>query len=100
MAGRAAHDAVVDRCHHGNACRAAEFLRLRPDLWRAGRSHDRAVLFLACRPRCGYRRGTHWDKPWLLNAADRVQTISERFAIQLNSCRHDLEKNWFQRLLS
>ena len=48
----------------------------------------------------GYRRGTHWDKPWLLNAADRVQTISERFAIQLNSCRHDLEKNWFQRLLS
>ncbi len=48
----------------------------------------------------GYQRGTHHDKPWLLDAADRVQTNSERFAIQLNSCRRNLEKNWFQRLLS
>ncbi|NKB31618.1 MAG: hypothetical protein GKR91_00775 [Pseudomonadales bacterium] len=48
----------------------------------------------------GYQRGTHRNKQWLIDAANRVQSNSERFASQLSSCRRDLEKNWFQRLLS
>ena len=48
----------------------------------------------------GYQRRTHLDKPWLIDVANRVQENSEMFSRQLSSCRRDLEKNWFQRLLS
>ena len=48
----------------------------------------------------GYQRRTYLDKPWLLDVANRVQEKSEIFSRQLSSCRRDLEKNWFQRLLS
>jgi hypothetical protein len=48
----------------------------------------------------GYQRRTYTDKQWLIDAANRVQSNSERFEAQLNSCRRELEKNWFQRLLS
>lgn len=48
----------------------------------------------------GYQRGTHRNKAWLLETADRVQANSTRFAVQLDSCRRDLDKNWFQRLFS
>lgn len=48
----------------------------------------------------GYQRGTYHDKKWLVEAANRVQINSEKFASQLNLCRYNLEKNWFQRLVS
>lgn len=48
----------------------------------------------------GYQRRTYLDKPWLIDVANRVQENSEMFSHQLSSCRRDLEKNWFQRLLS
>jgi len=48
----------------------------------------------------GFQRGTYRSKQWLLDAANRVLANSNRFADQLSACRHDLEKNWFQRLLS
>lgn len=46
----------------------------------------------------GYQRGTHREKQWLLDAAGRVQSNSNRFAVQLDACRSELDKNWFQRL--
>lgn len=48
----------------------------------------------------GYRQETYRDKQWLIEAADRVQSNSSRFDRQLTRCRADLEKNWFQRLIS
>lgn len=48
----------------------------------------------------GYQRGTYQGKDWLINAAARVQSNASVFAGQLDSCRSDLDKNWFQRLLS
>lgn len=48
----------------------------------------------------GYQRGSYRDKQWLLDTASRVQENANRFAAQLGSCRNELDKNWFQRLLS
>lgn len=47
----------------------------------------------------GYQRGSYQSKDWLIDAAARVQSNASRFAGQLDSCRRDLERNWFQRLL-
>jgi hypothetical protein len=47
----------------------------------------------------GYQSGTYREKQWLLDAGGRVQSNSDRFAIQLNGCREELDKNWFQRRL-
>jgi len=48
----------------------------------------------------GYQRGTYRNKQWLVDAAARVQANSSRFALQLDSCRGELDKGWFQRLIS
>ncbi len=48
----------------------------------------------------GYQRATYRNKQWLVDAAGRVQANSSRFAAQLDSCRRELDKNWFQRLIS
>ena len=48
----------------------------------------------------GYQRRSYSDKRWLLDAASQVQGNASRFAVQLDSCRRDLNKNWLQRLLS
>lgn len=48
----------------------------------------------------GYQRATYKDKPWLMDTAARVQANSNRFAVQLDGCRRELDKNWFQRLIS
>jgi len=48
----------------------------------------------------GYQRATYKDKQWLVDTAARVQANSSRFAGQLDGCRQDLNKNWFQRLIS
>ena len=47
----------------------------------------------------GYQRGSYANKDWLLDAASRVQENASRFAMQLDGCRRDLDKNWFQRLI-
>ena len=48
----------------------------------------------------GYQRGSYRSKQWLVDAAARVQSNSSRFATQLEGCRQELDKNWFQRLIS
>ena len=48
----------------------------------------------------GYQRASYRNKQWLVDAAGRVQTNSSRFASQLDGCRRELDKNWFQRLIS
>lgn len=48
----------------------------------------------------GYQRGTWREKRWLLDAAANVQSNANRFQQQLSYCQRDLDKNWFQRLLS
>ena len=48
----------------------------------------------------GYQRGSYRGKQWLVDAAARVQSNSSRFATQLEGCRRELDKNWFQRLIS
>ena len=48
----------------------------------------------------GYQRATYSDKQWLVGIAARVQANSNRFAGQLDGCRRELDKNWFQRLIS
>ena len=48
----------------------------------------------------GYQRGTYTDKQWLIDAAARVQSNASRFASQLDRCERELNKNWFQRLIS
>lgn len=48
----------------------------------------------------GYQRSSYRGKQWLIDAAGRVQANSSRFAMQLDGCRRELDKNWFQRLIS
>ena len=48
----------------------------------------------------GYQRGTYRGKQWLVDAANQVQSNSQRFSSQLDQCRRELDKNWFQRLIS
>jgi len=48
----------------------------------------------------GYQRASYRNKQWLVDAAGRVQANSSRFASQLDGCRRELDKNWFQRLIS
>ena len=47
----------------------------------------------------GYQRATYRNKQWLIDTAARVQVNSSRFAVQLDGCRRELDKNWFQRLI-
>lgn len=64
-------------------------------------SSDARNLYLAYHEgNTGFQRGTHRDKRWLLDAAANVQANANRFSSQLDSCRSELDKNWFQRLLS
>ena len=63
--------------------------------------HDARDLYYAYHEgNGGYQRGSYRSKQWLVDAAARVQSNSTRFATQLDSCRRDLNKNWFQRLIS
>ena len=48
----------------------------------------------------GYRQKSYIEKPWLVDAANLVQSNFNRFSSQLASCRLELEKTWFQRLIS
>lgn len=48
----------------------------------------------------GFQRGSHLGKEWLLQAADRVQANARQFGLQLDGCYRELDKTWWQRLLS
>tara|TARA_B100001765_G_scaffold99121_1_gene60939 strand:+ start:999 stop:1439 length:441 start_codon:yes stop_codon:yes gene_type:complete len=48
----------------------------------------------------GYRQKSYIEKPWLVDAANLVQSNFNRFSSQLAGCRLELEKTWFQRLIS
>lgn len=48
----------------------------------------------------GFQSGSHRNKQWLIEAANRVQSNASRFSVQMDGCRRDLDKNWFQRLIS
>lgn len=63
--------------------------------------HDARNLYLAYHEgNGGYQRGTWREKRWLLDAAANVQANANRFSSQLQGCQRELDKNWFQRLLS
>ncbi|MEZ5492162.1 MAG: hypothetical protein R3F50_17905 [Gammaproteobacteria bacterium] len=63
--------------------------------------HDAAGLYFAYHEgNGGYARGSHLEKPWLLDTGSRVQANAQQFGAQYDGCRSDLEKNWFQRLFS
>ena len=48
----------------------------------------------------GFQRGSHLRKRWLIQAADQVKQNSEKFNRQLDLCQSELEKSWFEKLLS
>jgi hypothetical protein len=63
--------------------------------------HDAYRLYLAYHEgHGGYARATYRDKRWLLAVARKVDARAQRYEVQLNSCRAELEKqrgwfNWF-----
>lgn len=48
----------------------------------------------------GFQRGSYREKRWLLDTASRVQANANSFRAQLDGCRSDLERKWWQRLFS
>jgi hypothetical protein len=48
----------------------------------------------------GFAQGSYRDKPWLMDAALNVEQNAWKFAQQYESCRRDLNKNWFFRIFS
>ncbi len=65
-----------------------------------GRNDARNLYYAYHEGNGGYQRGTYRDKQWLIDAANRAQANSSRFSRQMDSCRRELDKNWFQRLIS
>jgi len=64
-------------------------------------NYDAANLYFAYHEgNAGYSRGTYHEKPWLIDASNRVQENSDRFLSQYDDCKKDLDKNWFLRLFS
>lgn len=63
--------------------------------------YDAANLYFAYHEgNAGFSRGTHRQKPWLLKASSNVQANADRYNSQYQSCKQDLDKNWFFRLFS
>ena len=67
---------------------------------RINSNNARDLYFAYHEGNAGFQRGTHRSKEWLLQAANRVQSNASQFGLQLDSCRRELDKNWWQRLLS
>ena len=67
---------------------------------RINSNNARDLYFAYHEGNAGFQRGTHRSKEWLLAAANRVQDNASRFGSQLDSCRRELDKSWWQRLLS
>jgi hypothetical protein len=43
----------------------------------------------------GFRQGTYQQKAWLLPVAGKVDQRARRYALQLHSCREELDDSWF-----
>ncbi len=64
-------------------------------------SNNARDLYLAYHEgNAGFQRGSYRSKDWLLQAADRVQANASQFGLQLDSCQRELDKTWWQRLVS
>lgn len=62
--------------------------------------HDAYRLYLAYHEGIGgFQRGTHNNKPWLLQVATRVQRRATQYQQQLAQCQRQLERHWFWRSL-
>ena len=64
------------------------------------RDDARALYFAYHEGNGGYRQKSYLEKPWLVEAANLVQSNFNRFSSQLANCRLELDKSWFQRLIS
>ena len=64
------------------------------------RDDARSLYFAYHEGNGGFQRGSHRQKEWLLDAADRVQQNAVRFSTQLSACRDELDSNWLQRIFS
>ncbi len=60
----------------------------------------RSLYFAYHEGNAGFQLGRHLRKRWLFHAADQVQQNSEKFGRQLDGCRAEFEKGWFEKLLS
>ena len=60
----------------------------------------RSFYFAYHEGNAGFQRGRYLRKRWLIQAADQVQQNSEKFGRQLDGCRAEFEKGWFEKLLS
>lgn len=67
---------------------------------RINSNNARDLYFAYHEGNAGFQRGSHRSKEWLLQAANRVQANASQFGLQLDSCRRELDKTWWQRLLS
>lgn len=67
---------------------------------RINSNNARDLYFAYHEGNAGFQRGTHRSKEWLLQAANRVQANASQFGVQLDGCRRELDKSWWQRLLS
>jgi hypothetical protein len=47
----------------------------------------------------GFNRGTYQNKGWLLETASAVERNAQRYQTQYASCRQDLGRSWWRRLL-
>ena len=43
----------------------------------------------------GFRRGSYRQKSWLLPVARKVEARSQRYAMQMHSCKDELSSSWF-----
>lgn len=62
--------------------------------------HDAYRLYLAYHEGIGgFQRGTHNNKPWLLQVAAKVQRRATQYQQQLAQCQRQLDRHWFWRSL-
>ena len=61
---------------------------------------SRAFCYAYHEGNAGFKRSGHLRKRWLIQAADQVQQNSEKFSRQSDLCHSELEKSWFEKLLS
>ncbi len=62
--------------------------------------NDARNLYLAYHEgHAGFNRGSYRDKAWLMPVADRVQQYANRYQQQYASCREELDRSWFRRVI-
>ena len=64
------------------------------------RTDSRAFYYGYHEGNADFQRGNYLRMRWLIQTADQVQQKPEKFSRQLDLCRLELEKSWFEKLLS